>query len=165
MLNYLIGPSVFVLVAGKTYVGIQILKLLIGNTTNSHRDCDWHLRGRGRPQRQPAAAQPAAAAAAAGDKSDVGPILAVCYTNHAIDSLLEGLLDAGVATGRGEMVRVGGGSKSERLAALNLREVSGRIPVPWGCRHAARCASYMQCVSGLIREMNALSGITVSSVD
>lgn len=128
MLNYLIGPSVLVLVAGKTYVGIQILKLLIGNTTNSHRDSDRHLRGRGRPQRQPAAAQPAAAAA--GDKSDVGPILAVCYTNHATDSLLEGMLDAGVATGRGEMVRVGGGSKSERLAALNLREVSGRIPVP-----------------------------------
>jgi hypothetical protein len=155
---------VFNLVAGKTYVGIQILKLLIGNTTNSQRDADRHLRGRGRIQHQPAAAQPAPAAA--GGKSDVGPILAVCYTNHAIDSLLEGLLDAGVATGRGEMVRVGGGSKSERLAALNLREVRGRIRE--STMGVSACcllwckpfACDMQCVSGLFRKSSCLSGIS-----
>jgi hypothetical protein len=110
--------------AGKTYVGIQIIKLLIANTTNSNRDSSTNNRG-GRDARwlpqQPAAA---AAAAAAGGKPDVGPILTVCYTNHAIDSLLEGLLDAGVATEHGQMVRVGGGSKSERLELLNLSHVS-----------------------------------------
>jgi hypothetical protein len=71
--------------------------------------------------------RPATAAAAAA-KPDIGPILAVCYTNHAIDSLLEGLLEAGVAVGCGEMVRMGGGSKSERLEALNLRQVKTRQP-------------------------------------
>lgn len=108
--------------AGKTYVGIQIIKLLITNTTNSHRAANrdgWQQHRR--TAQHPVAGQPAAAAAS---KPDSGPILAVCYTNHAIDSLLEGLLDAGVATASGEMVRVGGGSKSERLEALNLREVS-----------------------------------------
>jgi hypothetical protein len=111
--------------AGKTYVGTQIIKLLITNTSNSNRDADrGRYQHRARFPPQPAAA--GAAAGAAGGKPDAGPILAVCYTNHAIDSLLEGLLEAGVATGRGEMVRVGGGSKSERLAALNLREVSSR---------------------------------------
>ena len=45
------------------------------------------------------------------------PILAVCYTNHALDQFLESLLDVGL-TG---IVRVGGGRKNERVAELNLR--------------------------------------------
>ncbi|KAF6248733.1 AAA domain-containing protein [Scenedesmus sp. NREL 46B-D3] len=50
----------------------------------------------------------------------------VTVTNHAIDSLLEGLLDAEVAAKPGEMIRVGGRSKSERLEPYNLRELTGR---------------------------------------
>ncbi|XP_059169633.1 NFX1-type zinc finger-containing protein 1-like [Physella acuta] len=46
------------------------------------------------------------------------PILIVCYTNHALDQFLEGILkfcDDGI-------VRVGGGSKSEQLKEFNLNE-------------------------------------------
>ncbi|KAK7755474.1 hypothetical protein SLS62_002403 [Diatrype stigma] len=49
----------------------------------------------------------------------LGPILCVCYTNHALDQLLEHLLDAGVK----QIVRIGSRSKSERLEKVNLRVV------------------------------------------
>lgn len=49
--------------------------------------------------------------------SNLLPIVCVCYTNHALDQFLESLLDAGIE----DIVRVGGGSKSERLQELNLR--------------------------------------------
>lgn len=44
-------------------------------------------------------------------------ILCVCYTNHALDSLLEDMLNKGVTS----MVRIGGGSKNSKLDALQLR--------------------------------------------
>ncbi|KFA55661.1 hypothetical protein S40293_05294 [Stachybotrys chartarum IBT 40293] len=53
-------------------------------------------------------------------KADLGPILCVCYTNHALDQLLEHILDH--ATKR--IVRIGSRSKSERLQGLNLRSIS-----------------------------------------
>ncbi|GKT90395.1 NFX-1 finger and helicase domain [Colletotrichum tofieldiae] len=49
----------------------------------------------------------------------LGPIMCVCYTNHALDQLLEHLLDGGVEN----IVRIGSRSKSERLAPANMREV------------------------------------------
>lgn len=45
------------------------------------------------------------------------PLLVVCYTNHALDQFLEGLVPV---TDR--IVRVGGQSKSEVLQAFNLKE-------------------------------------------
>jgi hypothetical protein len=45
-------------------------------------------------------------------------ILCVCYTNHALDDFLEGLLDVGIC----DIVRIGGRSRNERLAEFNLRE-------------------------------------------
>ncbi|KAL1383418.1 helicase [Phyllosticta capitalensis] len=53
----------------------------------------------------------------------LGPIICVCYTNHALDQLLDHLLDENV----GQIVRIGSQSKSERLKALNLREVCRKI--------------------------------------
>ncbi|KAG5661901.1 hypothetical protein KAF25_004140 [Fusarium avenaceum] len=50
----------------------------------------------------------------------LGPILCVCYTNHALDQLLEHLLDDGTE----RIIRIGSRSKSERLQALNLRSVT-----------------------------------------
>lgn len=44
-------------------------------------------------------------------------ILCVCYTNHALDSFLEDMLDKGIAN----MVRIGGGSKSPKLDRYQLR--------------------------------------------
>lgn len=43
------------------------------------------------------------------------PLLVVCYTNHALDQFLEGLLNV---TSR--IVRVGGQSKNEKIKALNI---------------------------------------------
>ncbi|KAK3386890.1 hypothetical protein B0H63DRAFT_541000 [Podospora didyma] len=52
-------------------------------------------------------------------KAKLGPILCVCYTNHALDQLLEHLLD----DGNDGVIRIGSRSKSERLQDLNLRNV------------------------------------------
>ncbi|KAK4077913.1 uncharacterized protein Triagg1_3607 [Trichoderma aggressivum f. europaeum] len=54
------------------------------------------------------------------EKTSIGPILCVCYTNHALDQLLEHLLDDGID----KVIRIGSRSKSERLQALNLRMVA-----------------------------------------
>ncbi|KAI6888727.1 hypothetical protein KC360_g2631 [Hortaea werneckii] len=51
------------------------------------------------------------------------PIICVCFTNHALDQSLERLLDEGVSN----IVRIGGRSKSDRLADVNLREVVQRL--------------------------------------
>lgn len=44
------------------------------------------------------------------------PILVVCYTNHALDQFLEGLIDTTT-----NIIRVGGQSKSEKLQQFSLR--------------------------------------------
>ncbi|QPC76767.1 hypothetical protein HYE68_007519 [Fusarium pseudograminearum] len=53
-------------------------------------------------------------------KATLGPILCVCYTNHALDQLLEHLLDDGIKS----IIRMGSRSKSERLQNLNLRTIA-----------------------------------------
>lgn len=52
-------------------------------------------------------------------KAQLGPLICVCYTNHALDQLLEHLVKAGVK----QVIRVGGQSKSEMLKPINLRSV------------------------------------------
>lgn len=52
-------------------------------------------------------------------KAKTGPIICVCYTNHALDQLLEHLWDGGVK----QIIRIGSRSKSSILADLNLRTV------------------------------------------
>ena len=51
-------------------------------------------------------------------KTSKKPILVVCLTNHALDSFLGGLRDAGVD----KLLRIGGGSKEDWTDAINLRE-------------------------------------------
>ncbi|THV66628.1 hypothetical protein D6D28_08191 [Aureobasidium pullulans] len=51
---------------------------------------------------------------------NLGPILVVTFTNHALDQSLEHLLDQGIT----QIVRLGSRSKSERLTDLNLRKVA-----------------------------------------
>ena len=53
-------------------------------------------------------------------RATIGPVLTVCYTNHALDQLLEHLLDHGVD----QIVRIGSRSKTERLDDLNLNRIS-----------------------------------------
>lgn len=45
------------------------------------------------------------------------PILIVCYTNHALDQFLEGLLNT-----TEDIIRVGGQSKNEKLQPFNIKE-------------------------------------------
>ncbi|XP_046388078.1 NFX1-type zinc finger-containing protein 1-like [Ischnura elegans] len=52
-------------------------------------------------------------------KSQRGPILVVCYTNHALDQFLEGILSF-----TRNIVRIGSQSKNEKLNEFNLRVVS-----------------------------------------
>ena len=53
----------------------------------------------------------------------LGPIICVCYTNHALDQLLEHLVKDGVE----QLVRLGSRSKSELLQDLNLHHISKEI--------------------------------------
>ncbi|KAI4239984.1 MAG: hypothetical protein L6R40_005416 [Gallowayella cf. fulva] len=54
------------------------------------------------------------------DAAKLGPIICVCYTNHALDQLLEHLVKEGVE----QLIRLGSRSKSELLQELNLHHVS-----------------------------------------
>lgn len=52
----------------------------------------------------------------------LGPVICVTFTNHALDQILEHLVDADVE----QVIRIGSRSKSERLIPLNLRTVAQR---------------------------------------
>ena len=52
----------------------------------------------------------------------LGPVICVTFTNHALDQILEHLVDAEVD----QVIRIGSRSKSERLIPLNLRTVAQR---------------------------------------
>lgn len=57
------------------------------------------------------------------EAANLGPIVCVCYTNHALDQLLEHLVKDGIT----QIVRLGSRSKSNLLQYLILREVVARI--------------------------------------
>ncbi|BFZ14774.1 hypothetical protein BsWGS_17813 [Bradybaena similaris] len=77
---------------GKTFIGLLVMKALL------HNKQIW-----------------------LGDR-ERSPILLVCYTNHALDQFLEGILNFY----QGSLVRVGSRSKSERLEEFNLRGMRNR---------------------------------------
>ena len=52
-------------------------------------------------------------------KVELGPIIVVCYTNHALDQFLEHLIETGIPS----VVRIGGSSRSDLLKHHNLREI------------------------------------------
>ena len=79
---------------GKTFVGIQLVKALLANTQGNIKGPVSEIGpDQPEPSKQPAPRGP-----------HVGPVLIVCFTNHALDQFLEGLLAAGLT----DMVRVGG---------------------------------------------------------
>lgn len=51
----------------------------------------------------------------------IGPILVVCFTNHALDQFLGHLLDLGIKS----LCRIGGRSNDERMAAYSLNDIRG----------------------------------------
>lgn len=75
---------------GKSYVGVQIVRALLANTTPTAPPTTQQLR---RGPRDPT------------PQTAIGPIWVVCLTNHALDQFLEDLLEAGISS----IVRVGGG--------------------------------------------------------
>ncbi|XP_046375700.2 NFX1-type zinc finger-containing protein 1-like [Haliotis rufescens] len=77
---------------GKTYLGIKILKVLL------HNSQVW-LQGQ-----------------------EKLPILIVCYTNHALDQFLEGILKFF----KGRLIRVGARSKSEIMQEYSLKNARQR---------------------------------------
>ncbi|SCO78800.1 related to ECM32-DNA dependent ATPase/DNA helicase B [Fusarium oxysporum] len=58
------------------------------------------------------------------ERADLGPILIICYTNHALDQFLKHLLDVGINA----IIRIGGRSVAEELDGKNLRTVSRETP-------------------------------------
>jgi hypothetical protein len=52
--------------------------------------------------------------------ANLGPVICVTFTNHALDQILEHLVYANVK----QIIRIGSRSKSERLVPLNLRTVA-----------------------------------------
>lgn len=74
----------------QTFLGVKIVQLLLHNAAAlgpPRVHPGLHTAG-GRGSREDAAA--------AKSESPLGPILCVCFTNHALDQFLEGLLDAGI---------------------------------------------------------------------
>ncbi|KAH6616003.1 hypothetical protein B0J18DRAFT_403352 [Chaetomium sp. MPI-SDFR-AT-0129] len=53
-------------------------------------------------------------------EADLGPLLVICYTNHALDQFLQHLLKTGIK----KIIRIGGQSKCAELDGLNLRVVN-----------------------------------------
>ncbi|KAJ5123521.1 hypothetical protein N7448_009618 [Penicillium atrosanguineum] len=56
-------------------------------------------------------------------QTKLGPILVICYTNHALDQFLKHLLDVGIE----KIMRIGGRSQATELEGKNLRVVSKTI--------------------------------------
>ena len=81
---------------GKTFVGIQLVKALISNTCGNAKTDSLRDAADAAPPLLDMPSNPYSPC--------VGPILIVCFTNHALDQFLEQL----VAVGLTDLVRVGG---------------------------------------------------------
>lgn len=96
---------------GKTHVGLQIVRVILANT--KHKD---------------AAARPGAAGEVPEDDDDnrgadkpvVGPLICLCFTNHALDQFRTELQRVEITN----IVRIGGGCKKPELEACGLRTLS-----------------------------------------
>ncbi|XP_047105810.1 NFX1-type zinc finger-containing protein 1-like [Schistocerca piceifrons] len=76
------------------------------------------------------------------------PILVVCYTNHALDQVLEGTLKY-----TREIIRIGGQSQSEALEEYNLKEVRRHRVVRVSAVSSREIISEMQNVISQIRSL------------
>ena len=77
------------------------------------------------------------------------------FTNHALDDFLEGLLDAGIR----DIVRIGGRSKNERLAELNLREKAKGGKAPFSREHTRRYAQLKQTIEEAAKEVESIQKV------
>lgn len=117
-------------------MSIQFTRVLMANTRNP-------LAGSGNGSGGGASASDGASRRL----PDIGPMLVVAYTNHALDAYMLGLVNAGVTDG---LLRVesGSGCKVPQLQQYCLRKVAQ----VWGCRantsQAARAESSVTCLQG-----------------
>lgn len=85
---------------GKTFLGLKIADVLL---LNQHL---WRGEGEQNAQQPP------------------NPITVVCYTNHALDQFLEGILELKESLGFPvDILRIGGNSKSEKMQEYTLQKV------------------------------------------
>ncbi|MCO5562178.1 hypothetical protein L7F22_015804 [Adiantum nelumboides] len=98
---------------GKTFIGLLIVRIMLTNLKHTIKEINSGLIcGRaigGLPQKFQEGLQ---------EDTIGGPILVICYTNHALDQFLEG-----VYTHEKRVVRVGGRSKSSELEACSLQKL------------------------------------------
>ena len=100
---------------GKTFVGLRIAKALLRNKSI------WHRR------------KPLTENEVRNDSRNHSPILVVCYTNHALDQFLEGILEI-----TDNVARVGGRGKSESLERFNLKARKKMTKESLHCRDLKR---------------------------
>ena len=86
---------------GKTYIGLKIVEGLLEN--RHIWDPHWY-HGYG----------------------GSSPILVMCYTNHALDQFLEGIIDTKCCGRELEVIRVGGRCKNEKVDAYNINKIRGQ---------------------------------------
>ena len=92
---------------GKTYMGLKIVQALLANRRI------WN-----RPN--------LCAAGELNFKSGQSPILVMCFTNHALDQFLEGILDMHGGNDL-NLIRIGGRSKSEKIQECSLYKVKRKL--------------------------------------
>ena len=90
---------------GKTYIGLKIVQALLKNCHAWNAPSPL-LDQFGHPVRRLSTAK--------------SPILVMCYTNHALDQFLEGIL---AMNDNIRMIRIGGRSKNEKIQECNLGSV------------------------------------------
>ena len=59
------------------------------------------------------------------------PILVVCYTNHALDQFLEGILECQIGTQPPKVVRIGGRCKSDQIKECALKNLVKSMRSEW----------------------------------
>jgi hypothetical protein len=89
--------------AGKTYIGVKLVHAILYNT-RPPRDFAKHFLSSTSSEEEMGIARQTG--------PEIGPLLVVTFTNHALDQFLEGLIKAGITKG---LVRMGSRSKSEVL--------------------------------------------------
>ncbi|XHG03912.1 hypothetical protein AWENTII_007198 [Aspergillus wentii] len=98
------------------------------------------------------------------DLLGLGPILCVCYTNHALDQFLHELLDSGVSN----IARIGSPSTSARLEELSLDNHKKKMPKPrirgLG-KIIAECRARRDSISAMIEQIcNRVQGSPIGVV-
>jgi hypothetical protein len=56
-------------------------------------------------------------------QNDLGPILILCYTNHALDQFLCHLLDIGIES----IARIGSRSKEPRMEGYDIKSIRSEL--------------------------------------